>query len=94
LFVRSKPRCVLLHSEKRALLPYETRRFLETFNATEAKNVHLQRNLAYLFAIQHGARFVLDWYLEDHDLESSNYTPAHITRPTYAIDCFNLIFSF
>ncbi|XP_059471685.1 uncharacterized protein LOC132194437 [Neocloeon triangulifer] len=64
----SKPRCVLLHSEKRARLPYETRKFLEDFRETSEKNKHLQRNLAYLFAIQHGARFVLDWYLEDHDL--------------------------
>ncbi|CAB3366203.1 Hypothetical predicted protein [Cloeon dipterum] len=64
----SKPRCVLLHSEKRARLPYDTRRFLENFGAMNEENVHLQRNLAYLFAIQHGARFVMDWYLDDHDM--------------------------
>ncbi|KAF4522818.1 hypothetical protein B566_EDAN008079 [Ephemera danica] len=58
----SKPRCVLLHAAKRARLPYELRHYFERNNVT---NMAAQRNLAFLFAIQHGARFVMDWYLED-----------------------------
>ena len=86
---------MLLHSEKRARLPYDTRRLLETFvDATEAKNLHLQRNLAYLFAIQHGARFVLDWYIEDHDLQSSNLTNFYVINNSLTIPYyFNVIVS-
>jgi hypothetical protein len=64
LWYFSKPRCVLLHSGKRARLPYDMRAFLERMNGTQEHKLAAQRNLAFLFAIQHGARFLMDWYFE------------------------------
>lgn len=40
------------------------RGFLERMNGTEEHKLAAQRNLAFLFAIQHGARFLMDWYFE------------------------------